>query len=135
MHGNASGPVSEAIERCCTDLRNSYDMRAHTRGDSRQAGVLTEAFIDRFAVVGHAGSLHRALAAPGRARAGQGGSGRFAARRFRDRCGSIAALIESEVLPACAGAGEVIAQGRGNRVSAGARSHAAAARRGGRVAA
>jgi 5,10-methylenetetrahydromethanopterin reductase len=52
MHGTASGPVSEADRGVLSDLRNSYDMRAHTRGDSRQAGVLTEPFIDRFAVVG-----------------------------------------------------------------------------------
>jgi 5,10-methylenetetrahydromethanopterin reductase len=27
-------------------------MRAHTRGDSRQAGTLTDDFVDRFAIVG-----------------------------------------------------------------------------------
>ena len=30
------------------NLRNAYDMRSHTRGDSAQAGVLTPAFIDQF---------------------------------------------------------------------------------------
>ena len=52
MHGTASGPLSGSDRAVLHDLRNSYDMRAHTRGDSRQAGTLTEAFIDRFAVVG-----------------------------------------------------------------------------------
>ena len=33
-------------------LRSNYDMRAHTRGDSRQAGTLTDDFVDRFAIVG-----------------------------------------------------------------------------------
>jgi len=33
-------------------LRDNYDMRAHTRADSRQAGTLTEDFVDRFAIVG-----------------------------------------------------------------------------------
>ncbi len=52
MHGKASGPVSEGDRAVLHDLRNSYDMKAHTRGDSRQAGTLTAPFIDRFAVVG-----------------------------------------------------------------------------------
>ena len=52
MHGAASGPVSVSDQAVLADLRSAYDMRAHTRADSRQAGVLTEAFIDRFAVVG-----------------------------------------------------------------------------------
>ena len=33
-------------------LRTNYDMKAHTRGDSRQATTLTGDFIDRFAIVG-----------------------------------------------------------------------------------
>lgn len=52
MHGTAAGPVSDSDRAVLRDLHDSYDMRAHTRGDSRQAGVLTEDFIDRFAVVG-----------------------------------------------------------------------------------
>jgi 5,10-methylenetetrahydromethanopterin reductase len=52
MHGTASGPVSDSDREVLRDLHDSYDMRAHTRGDSRQAGVLTEPFIDRFAIVG-----------------------------------------------------------------------------------
>jgi len=52
MHGTASGPLSGTDRDVLQDLRNAYDMRAHTRGDSPQAGTLTEAFIDRFAIVG-----------------------------------------------------------------------------------
>ena len=52
MHGTASGPLSGTDRGVLQDLRNAYDMRAHTRGDSPQAGTLTEAFIDRFAIAG-----------------------------------------------------------------------------------
>jgi 5,10-methylenetetrahydromethanopterin reductase len=52
MHGKASGPVSDTDRAVLHDLHGAYDMRAHTRGDSAQAGVLTPDFIDRFAVVG-----------------------------------------------------------------------------------
>ncbi len=52
MHGKASGPVSEQDRAVLHELRNSYDMKAHTRADSRQASVLTPDFIERFAVVG-----------------------------------------------------------------------------------
>jgi 5,10-methylenetetrahydromethanopterin reductase len=53
MHGTASGPVSDSDRAVLHDLRNAYDMKAHTRGDSRQAGLLTPAFIERFAVTGN----------------------------------------------------------------------------------
>jgi 5,10-methylenetetrahydromethanopterin reductase len=33
-------------------MHDVYDMRAHTRGDSRQARTLSAEFIDHFAVVG-----------------------------------------------------------------------------------
>lgn len=52
MHGKASGPLTESNRGVLQDLRNSYDMKKHTQGDSRQAGVLTPDFIDRFAIVG-----------------------------------------------------------------------------------
>jgi 5,10-methylenetetrahydromethanopterin reductase len=52
MHGKASGPVEARDQRVLEALRSNYDMRAHTRGDSRQAGTLTDDFIDRFAIVG-----------------------------------------------------------------------------------
>ncbi|MDR3533776.1 MAG: LLM class flavin-dependent oxidoreductase [Rhodopila sp.] len=52
MHGTASGPVSEQDRAVLHKLHDAYDMKAHTRGDSAQAGTLTPDFIDRFAVVG-----------------------------------------------------------------------------------
>ena len=52
MHGKANGPVSAGDRAVLEALRSNYDMRAHTRGDSRQAGTLTDDFVDRFAIVG-----------------------------------------------------------------------------------
>ncbi len=52
MHGKASGPVSGGDRAVLEALRSNYDMRAHTRGDSRQATTLTDDFVDRFAIVG-----------------------------------------------------------------------------------
>ena len=52
MHGKASGPVSTGDAAVLEKLRSNYDMKAHTRGDSRQAGTLTDDFVDRFAIVG-----------------------------------------------------------------------------------
>ncbi len=52
MRGKASGPVSTADRGLLESLRTNYDMKQHTRGDSRQAGILTDDFIDRFAIVG-----------------------------------------------------------------------------------
>jgi 5,10-methylenetetrahydromethanopterin reductase len=52
MHGEANGPVSTGDRAVLEALRSNYDMRAHTRGDSRQAGTLTDDFVDRFAIVG-----------------------------------------------------------------------------------
>jgi 5,10-methylenetetrahydromethanopterin reductase len=52
MHGKANGPVSSGDRAVLEALRSNYDMKAHTRGDSRQAGTLTDDFIDRFAIVG-----------------------------------------------------------------------------------
>ena len=33
-------------------LHDGYDMKAHTRADSNQAALLTDDFIDRFAIAG-----------------------------------------------------------------------------------
>jgi 5,10-methylenetetrahydromethanopterin reductase len=52
MHGKANGPVSTGDRAVLEALRSNYDMRAHTRGDSRQATTLTDDFVDRFAIVG-----------------------------------------------------------------------------------
>ncbi len=55
MHGKANGPVSAKDRDLLETLRTNYDMKQHTRGDSRQAGTLTDDFVDRFAIVGSPG--------------------------------------------------------------------------------
>ncbi len=52
MHGKTSVPVSSGDAAVLEKLRINYDMKAHTRGDSRQVGTLTDDFVDRFAIVG-----------------------------------------------------------------------------------
>ena len=52
MHGKANGPVSDRDRAQLETLVSNYDMKQHTRADSRQAGTLTDDFVDRFAVVG-----------------------------------------------------------------------------------
>jgi 5,10-methylenetetrahydromethanopterin reductase len=44
--------VSNSDRAVLRALQTAYDMRAHTRGDSAQAGTLTSGFIGCFAVVG-----------------------------------------------------------------------------------
>lgn len=61
MHGATAGPVSERDRAVLRAMRDSYDMRAHTRADSRQASVLPEDFIDRFAIVGPPGRVRERL--------------------------------------------------------------------------
>ena len=100
MHGTASGPVSASDRAVLQDLRNSYDMRAHTRGDSRQAGVLTGAFIDRFAIAGppdHCIARLKRLADLGLDKVALSGSMRGVSET--DAAAS-QRLLENEVLPA-----------------------------------
>ncbi len=52
MHGSVAGPVSEAERATMNALHDGYNMRAHTRADSPQAGLLDDDFVDRFAIVG-----------------------------------------------------------------------------------
>jgi 5,10-methylenetetrahydromethanopterin reductase len=52
MHGKANGPVSAKDRAQLETLVTNYDMKQHTRADSRQAGTLADDFVDRFAVVG-----------------------------------------------------------------------------------
>ena len=52
MHGKTSGPLSESQKEVMQTLRNSYNMKQHTKGDSDQAAVLTPEFIDAYAIVG-----------------------------------------------------------------------------------
>ena len=99
MHGKASGPVSDSDRAVLHDLRDNYDMKAHTRGDSRQAGVLTPAFIDRFAIAGtpdQCVARLRGLAALGLDKVAMTGS----LRGVSEGDAALSkALLETEVLP------------------------------------
>ena len=52
MHGKTEVPTSAGDRQVLQALHTNYDMKAHTRGDSRQAGMLTADFVDRMAIVG-----------------------------------------------------------------------------------
>src|SRR6185312_4068607 len=47
MHGKANGPVSAKDRAQLETLVSNYDMKQHTRADSRQAGTLADDFVDR----------------------------------------------------------------------------------------
>lgn len=99
MHGDVQGPASSQTESTLKAMHGVYDMRKHTRGDSRQARMLSPEFIDRFAVVGPPDRCIARL----RALAGLGLDKLFLATNFtlRDETGLEAiALAAKEVLPA-----------------------------------
>ena len=52
MHGETAGPVSESERSVLESLHDGYDMKAHTRSDSQQAALMSDEFIDRFAIAG-----------------------------------------------------------------------------------
>jgi 5,10-methylenetetrahydromethanopterin reductase len=52
MHGRISGPASTSDAEVFTGLHRGYDMKAHTRADSSQAALMSDAFVDRFAIAG-----------------------------------------------------------------------------------
>lgn len=52
MHGKSEVPTSAGDQKVLEALVSNYDMKAHTRGDSRQATTLTDDFVDRMAIVG-----------------------------------------------------------------------------------
>jgi 5,10-methylenetetrahydromethanopterin reductase len=52
MHGSVAGPASDEQRAVLAEVHRGYHMTQHTRGDSAQAGLLSPAFVDRFAVVG-----------------------------------------------------------------------------------
>ncbi len=53
MHGTTTGPTSGGSDKVFKDIRDKYDMKSHGQPGSSQTSVLTEDFIDRFAVVGN----------------------------------------------------------------------------------
>ena len=52
MHGTVSGPANDMQRKVFADLDANYDMNSHTRTDSAQAQLLTDDFIDQYAIVG-----------------------------------------------------------------------------------
>ncbi|MCZ6709379.1 MAG: LLM class flavin-dependent oxidoreductase [Gammaproteobacteria bacterium] len=52
MHGSVAGPADAAEQAVFNSLHDGYDMKSHTRADSRQAALLDDAFVDRHAIVG-----------------------------------------------------------------------------------
>jgi 5,10-methylenetetrahydromethanopterin reductase len=65
MHGEIVGPVSDEQAAIMHRLHDDYDMRSHTRADSAQAHVLSDEFVDSYAIVGppdHCIARLRALA-------------------------------------------------------------------------
>jgi 5,10-methylenetetrahydromethanopterin reductase len=54
MHGHPVGPGDEGDDAVLTSLAASYDMERHGQ-DGSQIGALSDAFIDRFAVIGPPG--------------------------------------------------------------------------------
>ena len=52
MHGTPTGPMSGGADKVVRDIRDNYDMTSHGQPGSAQTAVLTDDFIDRFAVVG-----------------------------------------------------------------------------------
>lgn len=100
MHGKANGPVSQRDREVLESLRTAYDMTAHTRGDSRQAGVLTDDFVDRFAIAGppeHCVARLSALKALGLDKVAISGGTRGADPAHAELA---RALMRTEVLPA-----------------------------------
>lgn len=100
MHGNVSGPVSDDERAVLEALHSSYDMRKHTRADSRQAEELTPEFIDRFAIVGppeHCIERLRGLEGLGIDKVAVSGVGVGAGR---GEASVSAELMRKEVLPA-----------------------------------
>ena len=81
-------------------LRTNYDMKAHTRGDSRQAGTLTDDFVDRFAIVGTPERCIERLRALEGARPRQGGDQRRPAALQAGDAAVGRRLIAEQVLPA-----------------------------------
>ena len=52
MHGSPTGPVTADEATMLAQLHRSYDMNAHAGSGSLQESVLTDAFIDGYAIVG-----------------------------------------------------------------------------------
>ena len=99
MHGRAAGPLSDDDRVLLEQLHHRYDMRAHTRADSQQAQLLTDDFIDRFAIAGppeHCVARLRELEGLGLDKLAISGP---TAGADPEQARVAAALLEREVLP------------------------------------
>lgn len=100
MHGSVSGPVDDEQRDVLERLHDRYDMTRHTSSDSEQAQVLTDAFIDGYAIVGppeHCIERLQALAALGISKVVVIGPG---AGADRDEARLAERTVAEEVLPA-----------------------------------
>lgn len=61
MHGKVQGPADEAQRAVLEGVHSAYDMLHHTRSGSAQTRGLTDAFIDRYGIVGSADECVRRL--------------------------------------------------------------------------
>ncbi len=52
IHGKVRGSIPPGQESVLNRLHDAYDMNEHTRSDSKQANILTDEFIDQYAIVG-----------------------------------------------------------------------------------
>lgn len=52
MHGKVAGPVDQGTRDVLKKLHDGYDMRRHTRADSVQAALMSDEFVDAFAIAG-----------------------------------------------------------------------------------
>jgi|TARA_B100002003_G_scaffold234425_1_gene248315 5,10-methylenetetrahydromethanopterin reductase len=52
MHGSVSGPASEKQQEVFRTIHDSYDMNMHVREGSQQSKVMTDEFMDEYAVIG-----------------------------------------------------------------------------------
>ena len=52
MHGTVNGPADDAQRRVFETVHENYDMNHHARDTGSQAGVIPDAFLDSFAILG-----------------------------------------------------------------------------------
>jgi 5,10-methylenetetrahydromethanopterin reductase len=63
MHGTVKGPADEVQRTALEEVHRAYDMTRHTQAGSSQAEVLSDEFVDSYAIVGPAGGcIERLLA-------------------------------------------------------------------------
>lgn len=102
MHGTVSGPADDSQREVMERLHQGYDMTRHTRADSSQATVLTDDFIDGYAIVGppdHCTERLQAIEAVGIDKAIVIGPG---AGSDKDDARLAERLMASEILPVMA---------------------------------